>query len=232
MRLFLYPSSLGLALLSTLVLGGPADKKDVQGDKKQPVATYMGAKSCKKCHSDQYKSWKKTTMAKSFEVLLPGKAEEAKKKAGLDLKKDYTKDKTCLPCHTTGYGKPGGYAIPPEGDSSAAKKLQKKATAMQGVQCEACHGPGSLSSKYKKKHEKYKWSDLVDKKLTDGVKFPDKENCLECHNDKSPTVKKGYVFDYDKRKDEGMHKHPKMDFKHGCPHTHTVSKKKKKKKKK
>ena len=232
MRLFLFPSTLGLALLSTLVLGGALTKVDTQDAKKPEVATYIGSKACKKCHSDQHKAWKKTDMAKSFEVLLPGKGEEAKKKFGLDLKKDYTKDKTCLPCHTTGFGKPGGYVIPPEGDSAAAKKLQKQAAAMQGIQCEACHGPGSLSSKYKKKNEKYKWADLVEKKLLDGVRFPDKELCLTCHNNKSPTVKKDYKFDYDKRKGEGMHKNVNLDFKHACPHEHTVSKKKKKKKKK
>lgn len=231
MRSFVFPSTLVLALVSTLVLGVPATKVDIQDAKKPEVATYIGSTACKKCHSDQYKSWKKTDMAKSFDVLLPGKAAEAKKKAGLDAKKDYSKDKTCLPCHTTGYGKPGGYVIPPEGDSAEAKKLQKQAASMQGIQCEACHGPGSLSSKYKKKHEKYKWADLVENKLLDGVRFPDKDVCLTCHNNKSPTVKKDYVFEYEKRKDEGMHKHPKMDFKHDCPHTHTVSKKKKKKKK-
>jgi hypothetical protein len=49
---------------------------------------------------------------------------ERKKAAGLDPAKDYTKDQECLPCHTVGYGKPGGYVDPkktPTISASAAK---------------------------------------------------------------------------------------------------------------
>ncbi len=81
---------------------------------------YVGTGACKKCHLKQYMSWKKTTMARTFDVLKPGKAVEAKTKAGLDPKKDFTKDPACLPCHTTGYGLPGGYRIPLAGDAAAA----------------------------------------------------------------------------------------------------------------
>jgi hypothetical protein len=84
---------------------------------------------------------------------------------------------------------------------------------------------------YKKKNEEYKWDDLVKKGLTQGVLFPSKEMCAKCHNDKSPFVEKGYVFDFEKGRDEGTHRHYRMDFDHGCPHKHSVTKKKKKKKK-
>jgi hypothetical protein len=229
MKAILLPLSLGAFLVASMAMGDPSVEPCSLRAGKTPK--YVGAKACKKCHSVEYKTWKKTKMAKSFEVLRPGNAVEAKKKAKLDPQKDFTKDKDCLRCHTTGFGKPGGYAIPPEGDSPQAKKLQKLAKARQGVQCEACHGPGSLSSKYKKKNEEYKWADLEKKKLLDGVLFPDKKNCLSCHNEDSPTLKKSDPFDFEKKKHDGMHKRIKMDFDHACPHKHTVSKKKKKKKK-
>ena len=70
---------------------------------------FAGVKSCKKCHRKVWKSWKVTPMAESFEILKPGERAEIKSKAGLDPNKDYTKDESCLPCHTTGYGKAGGF---------------------------------------------------------------------------------------------------------------------------
>ena len=41
----------------------------------------------------------------------------------------------CLACHATGYGRPTGY------DPAAVKG---GAPNLQGVQCEACHGPGTM----------------------------------------------------------------------------------------
>ena len=45
------------------------------------AADYIGVKKCKACHIKQYKSWKKTGMANSFENLKPGVKADAKKKA-------------------------------------------------------------------------------------------------------------------------------------------------------
>jgi cytochrome c554/c'-like protein len=199
---------------------------------KKKAPEYIGAIACRKCHGDQYKAWKKTNMAQAFENLKPGERAEAKGKAGLDPSKDYTRDETCLSCHVTGFGEPGGYAIPPKGDTPEAKRAQKKAKAMEGVQCESCHGPASLSVAHKKLDEKYKWDDVVKAEVLPGMWFPDEKICLACHNDESPFVKEGYVFDFEKRKEEGTHTHYRMDFDHGCPHKHSVTKKKKRKKKK
>lgn len=46
--------------------------------------------------------------------------------------KEYNLD--CVSCHVTGYGKPGGSTV-----TWNAK--------LQNVQCEECHGPGSLHAK-------------------------------------------------------------------------------------
>ena len=91
-------------------------------------------------------------MAKAFEQLKPGMAAEAKKKAGLDASKDYTQDATCLPCHTTGHGKPGGFT-----DLATTPDLS-------GVGCEMCHGAGGTytQSHYMTLNNKeYKKADLV-----------------------------------------------------------------------
>ena len=81
-------------------------------------------------------------MANSFENLKSGIKAEEKKKAGLDPAKDYTTDKDCLRCHTTGYGKPGGF------------KSLEETPKLINVQCEGCHGPGGEFSAFmKKNHE-------------------------------------------------------------------------------
>jgi hypothetical protein len=111
--------SLGLALLAT-----PSFESAAQDH------AYIGSNNCRKCHMKQYKSWAETKMAKAFEHLKPGVAAEAKQAAGLDPDKDYTSDAACLPCHTTGYGKEGGFV-----DIATTPDLA-------GVGCEMCHGAG------------------------------------------------------------------------------------------
>ena len=77
--------------------------------------TYTGSKRCASCHFTQFMTWKKLKHGKAFENL-PAK---------------YKTNEECLKCHTTGYGQPTGF-------KTAAD------TALAGVTCEACHGPGSI----------------------------------------------------------------------------------------
>lgn len=174
-------------------------------------ARFEGVASCKKCHFKQWMSWKKTPMSKAFETLKPGGKADAKKKLELDAGKDYTKDPKCLECHTTGYGKPGGYPALVEGKKWTEKET-KRAAAMQGVQCESCHGPGSLTSPYKKENERYARAELVKR----GLVVPDQKNCQACHNEKSPTLTKENKLDYDKviNDPEKIHAHLKLKYEH------------------
>jgi len=95
------------------------------------------------------------------------------------LSAEEQKNPECLGCHTTGYGKPA---------ASTAK--------LENVQCEACHGPGSLyksakimsKSKYKKDPEASRA-----KSIAAGLILPTEEACVKCHNDKSPSFK-GFDF--------------------------------------
>jgi hypothetical protein len=163
---------------------------------------YVGAKKCKMCHLKEYNSWAETKMAKSFELLKPGVAAEAKKSHGLDPAKDYTADVNCIACHTTGYGKPGGFVD------------LAKTPDLVGVQCEVCHGPGE---KYLQKefmslqNKEYKKADLVAVGLVGEIT---KSTCESCHNTKSPFVGKDYVFDFEANKSRGTHEKIPLKYKH------------------
>ena len=80
-------------------------------------AIYVGMDKCKTCHEehvDAYSEWK---YSKNFRIL---------EMRGMDHNPE------CLPCHTTGYGKPGGF------------ESVEETPHMKNIQCEACHGPASL----------------------------------------------------------------------------------------
>lgn len=164
---------------------------------------YVGSNKCRKCHMKEFKSWQESAMAKSFELLKPGVRPEEKKAAKLDPQKDYTQDAKCLPCHTTGYGKPGGFVD------------MKKTPDLAGVGCETCHGPGGtyLRDGYMTMENKeYKIEKLIAAGMIEKTKH---DTCAGlCHNNKSPFVGPDYVFDYEKKKAEGIHEIVPLKFKH------------------
>ncbi len=188
-----------VALITVFVLA-LGSQVQAQNAKKGDAYAYVGTKKCKKCHLKQWRSWSKTKMANAYEILKPGQRADAKKKAGLDPNKDYTTDKECLPCHTTGYGKPGGFV--------SIEKTPDRA----GVGCEMCHGAGSEYTKkqymsLKNKH--YKRAEVVKVGLISPVKG---ETCTsQCHNEKSPFYK---PFNFAERKEQGTHKHYPLKYKH------------------
>jgi hypothetical protein len=158
-------------------------------------ATYAGVKKCKTCHKkeligDQYSAWQKAKHSKAYETLKSDKALEIAKQAGLSGAPSESAD--CLKCHVTAYE---------EGDSMFEKaRLDPK----NGVQCESCHGPGSL---YKKK----KIMADHDKSVAAGMWEPGKDEkiCTKCHNDQSPTWDAAAGFDHKKRMEEIAHPIPK-----------------------
>lgn len=146
---------------------------------------YVGATKCKVCHIKIFKSWGETKHGKAFDVLNPGVKAEEKKKAGLDDKKDYTTDPSCIQCHTTGNN-----------------------TMFPGIQCEACHGSGKNYTNINIMN-KSKWNaspDTQRKLAIDAglVITPEEKSCKACHNEKSPTYK---PFDFKSRYEQV--KHPK-----------------------
>ena len=82
------------------------------------TAHYVGSAACQSCHAAEHGTWAGQAHAHAGTALL------AKGKGG---------DPSCLGCHTTGYGLPGGF---PKGGALA------KHPALAAVGCESCHGPG------------------------------------------------------------------------------------------
>lgn len=171
-------------------------------------AEYVGIKKCKMCHMKLYKSWAKTATAMSFENLKPGVDVEAKKRSNFDPQKDYTKDPTCLECHTTGFGMPGGYVIPKKGDSASLRQAQNNAS----ITCEGCHGPGSkyiaVFKKAMTKKQKYTQRQLCDL----GYFKVGARVCSTCHNLRNPTAASDYHFDFKTYKAKDTHEHFKMKY--------------------
>ncbi|MHC4217374.1 MAG: cytochrome c family protein [Planctomycetota bacterium] len=202
------------------VRGGASPAAAVAADDgEQPIAgesvyTYVGTKKCKSCHLDTHKSWEKTKMGMAFETLKPGHAKEAKASFGFDAEKDYTADAKCLPCHTTGYGKSGGYAIPAAGDKRAARKVKY----LQGVGCESCHGPGSGYVKIFEEIDKSQRKYTLEELYSAGLHKGEKAMCVACHNDKSPTFNADKPFDYEKHMAEDK---ARTKGEAGFTHAHT-----------
>jgi len=85
-------------------------------------ASYVGAETCKKCHYQTHRTWVDEGHAKAWENL----PEAYRDPAVVD-----EEGRACISCHVTGWGQPDGFV-----DPVTSKHLL-------GVQCEACHGPGS-----------------------------------------------------------------------------------------
>ena len=89
---------------------------------------YLGDENCRRCHSEQYRSWQATPHARAFASLdrpLPGKP----------------KAEACVSCHATGYGA-GGFQ--PDLSRPDLRPAQTTGADLANVQCEACHKQGTL----------------------------------------------------------------------------------------
>lgn len=140
-------------------------------------------------------------MAHSTESLKPGVKSMEKERAGLSPDKNYITDANCLRCHSTGYGKPGGF-------TSLAQTPD-----LANVQCEACHGPGSEFKKITLDRN-FKLTDAVNA----GLLLPNESenSCMECHGSDNPfneTVDPGYRFDIQERLRK-VHEHFPLRYKH------------------
>jgi hypothetical protein len=163
--------------------------------------SFVGNKKCRTCHIKEFRSWSETKMAKALDILEPGQRKEAKTAAGLDPDKDYSTDAECLPCHVTGYGKEGGF-------------VDVESTPNHvGVGCEMCHGAGGsyVQDQYMTlKNKNYKKADL----LAVGLMDVTAETCMgQCHNENNPT-NPDEAFDYETRKNEGIHENYPLKYKH------------------
>ena len=124
---------------------------------------YVGVKKCYICHKgakkgNVYETWMSKKHAKAFESVKT---------------KGQEKNEKCLACHTTAFNK-GGYKI---GDPNASK--------FEGVQCESCHGPGSV----------YKKTSIMKDRATalqNGLVDVNEKTCTVCHVGNEHTGKFNY----------------------------------------
>jgi len=79
-------------------------------------AYYVGDAKCGACHKRELAFWKTTVHATAWKTLVEGGKEN---------------DYKCVGCHVTGYGEVGGTSL-------------GHTTGLRDVQCEVCHGPGSV----------------------------------------------------------------------------------------
>jgi hypothetical protein len=161
---------------------------------------FVGTKNCRKCHIKQWKSWSETKMSQAYETLKPGIDVEAKETMGFDPQADYTTDESCVSCHVTGWGKPGGFTS--EADTPE----------LAGIGCEACHGAGGTYTQdgyMTLKNKEYKRADLIAVGLTHPV---DESVCVQCHNENVPIP--DYTFDYETMKAEGIHEDYPLKYDH------------------
>jgi peroxiredoxin len=84
-----------------------------------PTAAHVGSDACRACHQKEFETWAAGPHAGATATLA---------ESGKDG------DPTCLKCHTTGFGRTGGY--PSTGRPADHPDLAR-------VGCESCHGPGT-----------------------------------------------------------------------------------------
>jgi 2',3'-cyclic-nucleotide 2'-phosphodiesterase (5'-nucleotidase family) len=104
-------------------------------------ASYAGIDACSSCHEDARKVWDKTRHAHAYETLSV-------------QFKEFNLD--CVSCHVTGYDRPGGSTV-------------THVENLKDVQCEVCHGPGSLHAKEPEKN-----------KIP--IAKPTGDSCTACHH--------------------------------------------------
>lgn len=87
----------------------------------EKAAGYVGSLVCRACHPEEYNNFvtyaKKSISFQSIERQMKHLTEE--------------EIRQCYPCHTTGYGQPGGFVSPEE------------TPHLKNAGCEVCHGPGA-----------------------------------------------------------------------------------------
>jgi hypothetical protein len=135
---------LPVVLITTLIIF-ISNPEEIKGGNNTEIQIYVGAKACEPCHKKEYESFikyaKKSDSFQSIQRVKKGLTEE--------------EIKQCYFCHTTGYGKPGGFVSAEE------------TPHLKNAGCEVCHGPGGL-------HVRTQRAQDIKNKLT-------MEDCEVCH---------------------------------------------------
>ncbi len=201
---------LGLVFVGLALSLNGADDAFAKKKKKKPSLKkmkYVGAAKCNgSCHDPYYQAWKKSPHGGTFNLLKPGVRKEAKERAKLDPKKDYTADPHCLRCHTTGYKQKGGFK--PAGSKNKKGKdtstpIDPEEPNLEQVGCEMCHSvAGGSEMRLVMKNSKGKFKKAETEKF--GQRWDYANVCTRCHTHKNtpfqPTLHDKYKFNFEERK--------------------------------
>jgi 2',3'-cyclic-nucleotide 2'-phosphodiesterase (5'-nucleotidase family) len=91
--------------------------QQLESERKTEIDHYLGTLACARCHEKEHEHWLGTAHAHAYQTLL-------------DLGMQQTTE--CLPCHVVGFNEDSGF------------RSQSAEPNLAGVQCESCHGIGSM----------------------------------------------------------------------------------------
>lgn len=135
--------------------------------------TFVGAEACKACHAPAHAFWS------SQVVRLPAKDKDGRAIVRMSgharawdtlVADDKDSDRSCVGCHSVGFAEAGG----------ACKTSDIVSRGLQGVQCESCHGPGSVHAASARK--------------IDIVRAPEEAQCRACHRVPHIATTESFVF--------------------------------------
>jgi hypothetical protein len=128
---------LGMVLTAPVCLSGQASEAE--------NSAYVGSSTCQPCHSQEFNNFvkyaRKNHSYRSVQRMQKGLSPE--------------EVKGCYACHTTGYGKPGGFVS------------VEQTPELKDAGCEVCHGPG-------KNHAGSQDPTLINRNVT-------LDTCQRCH---------------------------------------------------
>jgi hypothetical protein len=134
------------ALLTVLVVVALVASIRTTPAQTESESRYVGSTACRDCHPAEYKNFFKfAKKAHSFESIERMRSRLTR-----------AEFRGCLECHTTGYGRPGGF------------RSVEETSDLMNAGCEVCHGPGS-------RHIATGDAGDIRGKLT-------REDCEGCHN--------------------------------------------------
>jgi hypothetical protein len=125
--------------------------------------SYVGVQACRPCHSttvrgNQHEIWSRSKHALAYLDLA---GEKAKSYAKAHTMQNPQADSQCVMCHSTGFG-------------TDRSLFQASFRFEDGVQCEACHGPGSDYGKFSVMKDRSKF-------IGQGGIIDSESMCLKCH---------------------------------------------------
>lgn len=165
-------------LFAPTILASLAAYSFIAGEKPADPPKYVGAEKCAgSCHKSesqgkQFDIWQGSKHSQAYKILETPEADRVAKDNGFTT--PAKENMKCLRCHST---------------NADIELTEETFSIKDGVQCETCHGPGSI----------YKTISMMkDRSLSKAnglVLHTEKEKfCIGCHNSKSPTYKE---FDYE-----------------------------------